>query len=166
MTDAMKRLILALALLGMPLPAAEPANEVKLRPIGRVEKSDGKTEVVIDDRFTAGLRHLDRYSHVWVIYWLDRNDNPGDRAVLEVIPRGNRDNPVAGVFACRSQYRPNLVALSLCRIKRIQGNRVVIESIDAFDDSPVIDLKPYVPAIDSADKVRTANWKPPESDDP
>lgn len=147
----------------------EPSSATfALHPIGRVEVGDDQTAVVIDTKFAGGLLQLDRYSHVWVIWWFDRNDNAEDRSVLRVRPRGNRDNPRTGVFACRSPFRPNLVALSLCRIRAIDGNRVVVEGLDAFDGTPVIDLKPYVPPIDApaeGEEVRQAGWRARGKDD-
>lgn len=131
-----------------------------IHPIGAVEKNDGKAAVVIEPEYADALLQLDRYSHVWVMYWFDQNDTPEKRSTLRVHPRGNPENPLTGVFACRSPCRPNLIALSLCKIRSVTGNRVEIEDIDAFGGTPVIDLKPYVPAIDAATDVRTADWRP------
>ena len=55
---------------------------------------------------------------------------------------------LTGVFACRSPVRPNLIAMSLCRVISIEGGAIEIEGIDAFDQTPVIDIKPYAPGID------------------
>ncbi|PVV25773.1 MAG: hypothetical protein B6D74_02610 [gamma proteobacterium symbiont of Ctena orbiculata] len=62
--------------------------------------------------------------------------------MLQVHPRGNPDNPLRGVFATRAPVRPNLIALSRCRILSIVGNRIEIDDIDAFPDTPVLDIKP------------------------
>ncbi|NNC87504.1 MAG: tRNA (N6-threonylcarbamoyladenosine(37)-N6)-methyltransferase TrmO [Akkermansiaceae bacterium] len=155
-------LSIVLGCLGHGVAAPEgDGRRFTMQPIGTVQKKEGTTTVVIAPEFAEGLLHLDRYSHLWVIWWFDRNDNPDDRDVLRVIPRGNDANGVAGVFATRSQFRPNLVAMTLCRIKKIDGNRIELDGIDAWDDTPVIDLKPYIPAIDRAEDVRTADWKAP-----
>jgi len=130
-----------------------------LHPVGKVEKKGGKAAVVVAPEFADALLQLDRYSHVWVFYWFDRNDTPEKRAVLRVHPRGNRENPLTGVFACRSPFRPNLLALSLCKIRSVEGNRVELEDIDAFDGTPVLDLKPYVPGLDRAENAKAARWR-------
>jgi tRNA-Thr(GGU) m(6)t(6)A37 methyltransferase TsaA len=119
-------------------------------PIGRVDKQDGHTRIILDKRYQAGLSGLDGFSHVLVFYWFDRNDTPEKRSILQVHPHGNKQNPLTGVFATRAPVRPNLIALSLCRIISIRENVIEIDNIDAFANSPVLDLKPYVPRIDAA----------------
>ena len=71
--------------------------------------------------------------------------------MLQVHPRGNKDNPLTGVFACRSPARPNLIGLTLCKVLSVKDNVVEVEKIDAFSDTPILDLKPYLPGYDSAD---------------
>jgi tRNA-Thr(GGU) m(6)t(6)A37 methyltransferase TsaA len=114
---------------------------LKVSPIGKVVKADGRTLIVIDKRFEAGLLGMDRLSYVTVLYWFDRNDAPEKRSVLQVHPRGNMKNPLTGVFATHSPVRPNLIGVSRCKIISIKGNIIEIDDIDAFDGSPVIDLK-------------------------
>lgn len=121
-----------------------------VQSIGRVEKSGQGASIVLDQRFQPGLLGLDGFSHVWVFWWFDRNDTPAQRAILQVHPRGNRQNPLTGVFATRAPVRPNLIAMSLCKIKAVKENVVEVESIDAFPGTPVLDLKPYATGIDSA----------------
>ena len=120
-------------------------------PIGQVDKHDGHTRIILDRNYQAGLSGLDGFSHVLVFYWFDRNDTPEKRAILKVHPHGKKQNPLKGVFATRAPVRPNLIALSLCRIISIRENVIEIDHIDAFPNSPVLDLKPYVPSIDAAD---------------
>ncbi|MGQ9918266.1 MAG: TrmO family methyltransferase domain-containing protein [Bryobacteraceae bacterium] len=69
---------------------------------------------------------------------------------MQVHPRGNRTNPLPGVFATRSPRRPNLIALTLCKIVSVKANVVEVEMIDAFAGTPVLDMKPFIPGYDSA----------------
>jgi tRNA-Thr(GGU) m(6)t(6)A37 methyltransferase TsaA len=110
-------------------------------PIGKVEKKDGRTFIVLDKKYEPGLKGLEKHSYVHVIYWFDRNDTPEKRAILQVHPRGDRNNPLTGVFATHSPFRPNLIAISRCDIIAIKDNVIEIKDIDAFDGSPVLDLK-------------------------
>jgi len=121
-----------------------------LKPIGSVHKEKGRTTLVLNKNLETATRGLDSFSHVWVLWWFDRNDTPKKRSILQVHPRGNKKNPLTGVFACRSPVRPNLVALSLCRILSVKKNVVEIDKIDAFANTPILDLKPYIPGYDSA----------------
>jgi tRNA (adenine37-N6)-methyltransferase len=114
---------------------------LKVYPIGKVMKTDGRTFIVIEKKFEAGLLRMDRLSSVMVICWFDRNDTPEKRSILQVHPRGNTNDPLTGVFATHSPVRPNLIGVSRCKIISIKGNIVEIDHIDAFDGSPVIDLK-------------------------
>ena len=110
-------------------------------PIGKVLKKDGKSFIVLDSKYQAGLKGLDKHTYVHVVYWFDRNDTPEKRAILEVYPRGDRSNPLTGVFATHSPFRPNLLAISRCDIIEIRDNIIEVKDIDAFDGSPVLDLK-------------------------
>jgi tRNA (adenine37-N6)-methyltransferase len=110
-------------------------------PIGWVRKAEGRTTIVVDKKYQAGLLGLEKFPEVWVLYWFDRNDTPEKRSILQVHPRGNKDNPKRGVFATHSPVRPNLIAMTRCKIISVKGNVIEIESIDAFPDTPVLDLK-------------------------
>jgi tRNA-Thr(GGU) m(6)t(6)A37 methyltransferase TsaA len=137
-------------------PKPEPAFTV--RPIGRVEKPEGRSLIVLDKKYQPGLLGLGQWSHVQVIWWFDKNDVPQKRSILQVHPRGDKNNPLTGVFACRAPVRPNLIALSLCRIVSVNDNIIELEGIDADADTPVLDLKPYAPGQDSASGVKVPKW--------
>lgn len=123
-----------------PVPNASPVYSV--HPVGWVRKSSGKTFIEIDTRYQPALMGVERLKSIWVLYWFDRNDTPEKRSVLQVHPRGNPDNPLRGVFATRSPLRPNLIALSQVNVIGVRGNVIEIDEIDAFADTPVLDLKP------------------------
>lgn len=168
-------LLIALVAVAMAAERTEPntqTGEMKtansqftVTPIGRIAREGDRTFIRVDARHQDGLLGLEEWSHLWVFYWFDRNDTPERRAVLRVHPRGNRDNPLTGVFATRSPMRPNLIALSLCRVVSVKGADIEIEGIDAFDQTPVIDLKPYTPGLDRPQgKVRVPKWAGPPAD--
>ena len=131
----------------------------KIYPIGKVKKKGDSTFIKILDRYSNALKGMDEFSHVIVVYWFNKNDTPEKRSILQVHPRGNKENPMTGVFACRSPARPNLIALAVCKIISVEKNVIYIDKIDAFDESPVIDLKPYIPRLDSHRKdIRLPQW--------
>jgi tRNA-Thr(GGU) m(6)t(6)A37 methyltransferase TsaA len=134
------------------------ATEFKMQPIGHVQKTEDKTLIVLDKEYQPGLLGLDGFSHAYVFWWFDRNDTPERRKTLQVHPMGNRENPLTGVFATRCPRRPNLVALTLCKIVAVKENVVEVEKIDAFDGTPVIDIKPYLPGYDTADDAKVPEW--------
>ena len=151
-------------LLGSGRANAEDKGEktFTVRPIGVVKKAGERTTIVLEKKYEPGLLGLEGFSHVQVIWWFDKNDTPQKRSILQVHPRGDAKNPLTGVFATRSPVRPNLIALSLCKIVSVKDNVVEVEKIDAFDGTPVLDLKPYAPAMDSATGVKAPAWAKPK----
>ncbi len=110
-------------------------------PIGKVLKKEGRSFIVLDERYLAGLKGLQKHSYVTVVYWFDKNDTPEKRAILQVHPRADKSNPLTGVFGTHSPFRPNLIAISRCDIVEIRENVIEVKDIDAFDGTPVLDLK-------------------------
>lgn len=146
--------------LSMPGGTGHSAEEESfvLFPVGRIRVRDTGATIEIAPRHEDALLGLEDFSHVWVIWWFDRNDNPEKRAISRVHPRGNPKNPLTGVFATRSPARPNLIAVTLCRIRSIQGNIIRVDDIDAFDNTPVLDLKPYNPRSDEDREATVPSW--------
>lgn len=149
----MRRLLFALTIvtalpwMGMVPPSyaeasAQNSPSYTVHPIGWIRKSSGKTFIEIDQRYQPALMGVEKLKSIWVLYWFDRNDTPELRATLQVHPRGNPDNPLRGVFATRSPLRPNLIALSQVNILSVSDNVIEIDHIDAFANTPVLDLKP------------------------
>jgi tRNA-Thr(GGU) m(6)t(6)A37 methyltransferase TsaA len=137
--------------------AVEGDAEYYLVSLGQVKRLEGKTLLVLKERYAPGLVGLGDFSHVMVFYWFDRNDTPERRSFLQGYRQGKKD-PLTGVFATRSAVRPNLIAITTCRIVSVKGNIVEIAGIDAFDDTPILDLKPYIPRNDSFPDAQIPVW--------
>lgn len=129
-----------------------------ISPVGIITKKPGITEIEIFDAYRDALLGLDEFSHINVLYWFHENDTPEKRAILQVHPRKDPENPLTGVFATHSPMRPNLIALTLCRILSIEEHRIRIDQIDAHDGSPVIDIKCHIPDTDTGSNTRVPNW--------
>lgn len=112
--------------------------------------------IKVDSRYNQALERLEEYSHIIVIYWLNRSD--ADRVALKVHPRGDKELPLVGLFASRSPYRPNPVGQKVVRLLRRQDNRLWVEGLDAIDATPIIDIKPYIPDYDSVVDPRVPRW--------
>ncbi len=123
-------------------PGAGVVPLYEVRPIGWVRKANGKTRIEIEPAFLPALLGVEDLDAIWVLYWFDRNDTPERRAILQVHPRGDPRNPLRGVFATRAPVRPNPIALSRCRVLAVRGNVIEIDAIDAYPDTPVLDVKP------------------------
>ena len=134
------------------------SDSYHLKPVGIIRKTDEKNWIEVFDEFSEALLGLDGFSHIYVFYWFDQNDSAEKRRTLQVHPRKDPGNPLTGVFATHSPRRPNLIALTLCKLESIVGNIIHIEDIDAYDGSPVIDIKCYIPGAVPDAEVRLPEW--------
>jgi tRNA-Thr(GGU) m(6)t(6)A37 methyltransferase TsaA len=127
-------------------------------PVGVIQKQDENVWIEIYEKYNEALMGLDKFSHITVCYWFHENDTPEKRNVMQVHPRNNKENPLSGVFATHSPLRPNLIAISICKILSIEGNTIHIDKIDAFDGSPVIDIKCFIPSRALKPDIRLPDW--------
>lgn len=120
------------------------AIQYQVHPVGWVRKSEGKTYLEINEAYQDALLGVDELESIWVIWWFDRNDTPELRSILQVHPFADPTNPLRGVFATRSPVRPNLVALTRCEVLGVEGNLIQVDEIDAYADTPILDIKRYI----------------------
>ncbi len=133
-------------------------NYFQIFPLGVIRKGHSGATIEVYEKYGDALLGLDQFSHIIVCSWFHKNDTPHERKVLQVHPRGNRKNPLTGVFATRSPLRPNLISISVCKILSIHRNTISVDKIDAIDGTPVIDIKPYIPRIDSISDSKIPEW--------
>ncbi len=138
-----------------------PNQSFEIHPIGFVRRSEGSTWIEILPPNIPGLLGLEHYSHVVVIWWANRNDNPDARKTLTTRPPYTPDREL-GVFATRSPYRPNPVSLTTCEVLSVDVEKgiLIVKNIDALDNTPVIDLKAYFPTTDRVKDCRLPSWLP------
>jgi len=103
--------------------------------------------------FEQALRDLSGFSRVWLIWWFHRNT---DWRPLVLPPRGTAQR--RGVFATRSPHRPNPLGLTPVQLIEIKGRELVLGPCDLVDGTPVLDIKPYIPAYDSFAESRAGWW--------
>ncbi|MFC1867534.1 tRNA (N6-threonylcarbamoyladenosine(37)-N6)-methyltransferase TrmO [Thermodesulfobacteriota bacterium] len=127
-------------------------------PVGVMRKKDKSSFIEIFDEYGDGLLGLEKFSHIIILCWFHENDTEENRNILRVHPKRDKKKPLTGVFATRSPVRPNLIALFTTKILAIKENRIYIDNITAFNGSPVIDIKPYIPKEDSIRDVEVAEW--------
>jgi tRNA-Thr(GGU) m(6)t(6)A37 methyltransferase TsaA len=117
---------------------------------------NAEAEIEIDARWAGALDGIDEFSHVWVIWWLDASEGPPQ--TLHVHPERRQDLPFVGLFATRSPRRPNPIALTAVRLLGREGARLRVLGLDAFEGSPVLDLKPYLRRGDQISDVSQPEW--------
>ncbi len=115
------------------------------------------SEIIIDENRIELLEGIEEYSHVTVLYWGHRVPEEG-RAVNRVHPMGRKDIPQTGIFSTCSPARPNPVLSTVVRLHARRGNVLEVTGLDAVDESPLIDIKPYVPTHYPQTDVRIPAW--------
>jgi tRNA-Thr(GGU) m(6)t(6)A37 methyltransferase TsaA len=93
-----------------------------------------------------------------VLYWFHLRDNPEHRKTLQVTPPRHEGAPLTGVFACRSPSRPNPIGVTVVKIERIDGCKIIVSGLDALEGSPIIDIKPYNPKSDSVPEAEVPSY--------
>ncbi|NIR13939.1 MAG: SAM-dependent methyltransferase, partial [Desulfobacterales bacterium] len=96
-------------------------------PVGMVRKRGRRVTIEIKPAYEDGLMGLDQNSHLIVFSWFQKSDTPEKRKTLQVHPRGDKANPLTGVFATRSPVRPNPISISACKILSIEGRRIHVD---------------------------------------
>jgi tRNA (adenine37-N6)-methyltransferase len=125
-----------------------PHRQEKGAPIQPRWAQGTEGAVELFPEFAPGLRDLDGFERIWLLYWFDR----AREAQLEVVPY--LDTRAHGVFATRAPCRPNPIGISCVRLLAIEGTRLRVAELDILDGTPLLDVKPYVPECDVFDVTR------------
>jgi tRNA-Thr(GGU) m(6)t(6)A37 methyltransferase TsaA len=127
-------------------------------PIGVVRKKEETAWIDIHAPYADALLGLEGFSHILVFFWFHENDTADRRQTLSVHPRKDEKNPLTGVFGTHSPLRPNLIGLTRCKLISVKDRRIEIDDIDAFDGTPVIDIKCYIPDSPPESEIRLPSW--------
>ncbi len=120
-----------------------PIGVVKTQAVGdQVRDKAHISEIHLNPLLLKALQGIEQFSHVFVIFWLHMTKS-NERQIIKVHPRGRLDIPLVGVFAARSKYRPNPIGLTLCQLVKVDASVITVRGLDAYDGTPVLDLKPY-----------------------
>lgn len=140
---------------------------VSLEPIGIVRSpisagvdenwGDVIAEIQLAEHLAPGLQGLDQFSHVLVVFWMHQSlfDAGAD---LVRRPRGRADMPPVGIFAQRAKHRPNPIGITAAELVGVSGALLTVRGLDAIDGTPVLDIKPYVPAFDRVADATVPEW--------
>ncbi|MFN8639761.1 MAG: SAM-dependent methyltransferase [Dehalococcoidia bacterium] len=145
----------------------EPADAISMTPIGVVRNAEHdaarqdwrgvRSRIELREDLAPALLGLTDYSHVIVLGWL--HEIPPDlRPRTQAYPSGDARLPLQGALALRGGARPNPLAFTVCRLRRIEGATLEVEDLDLVDGSPVLDLKPYIAFYDSVPKATLPKW--------
>ncbi|BBO71009.1 tRNA (N6-threonylcarbamoyladenosine(37)-N6)-methyltransferase TrmO [Desulfosarcina alkanivorans] len=128
-----------------------PFTRLEGMPIQPSGAREVKGTIILEPQYEEGLRDLDGFSHIILIYHFHRSK--GYRLTVKPF----LDNVARGLFATRAPRRPNPIGLSIVELVRIEGPNVHVRGIDVLDGTPLLDIKPWVPTFDVRENVR-AGW--------
>jgi len=128
-----------------------PFQQAEGTPIQPAKGKGVKGWIEVDSAYAEGLKDLDGFERIWVLFWCDRA-NPFK---LHVKPY--MDTQLRGLFATRAPSRPNSIGMSCVKLLSINGNRLEVEDVDMLDGTPLLDIKPYIAKFDTFD-VQRSGW--------
>ena len=121
----------------------EPIGFVRNQAVGDEVKDKSRTsEIVVNPELAQALEGIAGFSHLFVLFWLSEISTE-QRKMLKVHPRGRRDLPLLGVFATRTNLRPNPIGLTLVELVNVEGNVLTVRGLDAFNDFQLHRLTRY-----------------------
>jgi tRNA-Thr(GGU) m(6)t(6)A37 methyltransferase TsaA len=138
-------------------------NEIKYKPIGVIHSQYDNTNnmpiqpasaqgirgtVEIYTDFAAGLKDIEGFSHIILIYHFHLSNG------YQLIVKPYLDDNMRGVFATHAPKRPNQIGLSVVKLVKLENNIIHIENVDIVNNTPLLDIKPYVPDFDAATNVK------------
>ena len=118
---------------------------------------DAVSRIEIRHDLADALTGIEQYSHLVILYWAHRVPEK-TRSVTRVRPMGRKENPKVGIFSTASPVRPNPILTTVVRLAAVDGNTLRVTGLDAVDQSPVLDIKPYVREFYPDNETRIPDW--------
>jgi tRNA-Thr(GGU) m(6)t(6)A37 methyltransferase TsaA len=116
-----------------------------------------RVELNSDQFSSEALTGLTDFSHAEIIFYMDKVD-PSKVEKIARHPRNNTKWPRVGIFSQRGKNRPNQIGTTICRILKVEGRNLYLEGLDAVDETPVLDIKPWVEEFGTRGKVFQPQW--------
>lgn len=121
----------------------------------RMSRRDIVAEVVVREDLAAALTGIEEWSHLIILFWMDQL--VGKPVPLTTHPRYRADLPEVGLFCARGPERPNPIGLAVVELVKRDKNVLTVKALDAFDGTPVLDIKPY-DDFDAITELRAPQW--------
>ena len=140
-------------------------NKINLDPVAFVQtEAVGKevrdktviSQIIFREEYTEALEGIEEFSHLFVLFWLHEMSDE-DRKIMKVHPRGRVDMPLLGIFATRSPHRPNPIGLTRVKLLNVESNVITVQGLDAFNCTPVLDIKPF-DSWDTTEDFKVPEW--------
>jgi tRNA-Thr(GGU) m(6)t(6)A37 methyltransferase TsaA len=135
----------------------KPVGFVKTEAVGKeVRDKSLVSQIIFREELIEALEGIRGFSHIFVLFWLHKIGEK-ERVTMKVHPRGRKDMPLLGVFATRTPHRPNPIGLTRVKLLGVEGNIVTVQGLDAFDGTPILDVKPF-DFWDTTEEATVPDW--------
>ena len=131
-----------------------PYSDLKNMPVQPRGAKETLATIEFKKEFQDGLKDLDGFSHVYLIYYFHKIDSHE----LSVVPFNDKTNTPRGVFSTRTPMHPNSIGLSVVELVSVEENIVTIRGIDILNGTPLLDIKPYIENFDKIDGEVRNGW--------
>ena len=125
-----------------------PYKESKGIPIQGIFEKKAMGKIEIFPQYRAGLKDIDGFSYLILIYHLNRSKEE------RLVGKPFLEDKEHGIFAIRSPHRPNHLGFSIVKLEKVKYNIIIFSEVDILDETPLLDIKPYVKYFDSRNKVK------------
>lgn len=132
-------------------------NDIIMQPIGYVKNNvqdkkdvswgEDSSTISLYEEFHGGLKGLEEFSHVIILYYLDKANYDKDKH-LQRRPQNREDMPLVGIFSQRGKDRPNKIGMTSVQIEKVNVDSITVKGLDAIDGTLILDIKPYYPVYD------------------
>jgi len=126
-----------------------PYKELKGMPIQGKFKKGIRGTIRLFPKYRTGLKDIEGFSHLILLYYFDRSKKE------ELIAKPFLEDKEHGIFAIRSPHRPNHIGLSIIKLEEIKDNTIIFSEVDILNNTPLLDIKPYVKYFDSRHEVKS-----------
>ena len=131
-----------------------PFNSLENMPVQPCGADESIGKIIFKKEYEKGLKDLDGFSHVYLIYCFHKVQNHA----LEVVPFNDHTDTKRGVFATRTPMHPNSMGLSIVELINVQQNIVTVKGIDVLNGTPLLDIKPYIENFDKITTPLKSGW--------
>lgn len=129
-------------------------KECENMPVQPCGGANSIATIKIKDEYKNGLKDLDGFSHIYLIYYFHKSKD----YKLQVVPFNDKTASYRGVFSTRTPVHPNRIGISLVKLESVEENIVKIRGVDILDETPLLDIKPYIPNFDIIDGEVKSGW--------
>ena len=131
-----------------------PFCSLENMPVQSKGAKDVYATIEFEKQYQEGLKDLDGFSHIYLIYYFHKIKN----YKLQVVPFNDKTNTLRGVFATRTPMHPNFIGLSIVELIKVENNIITVKGIDILDGTPLLDVKPYIENFDKIEGIPKSGW--------